>query len=166
MRPGDFASASKHVRGDAQRGFVYVALLAILALLGVALAEIGTRWADRVQREREQELLRVGQIYAKAIFAYHHGSPGSDKKWPKSIEDLELDTRLLSTTRYLRTLYTDPMVPGQPLALVRDTDGTIHGVYSTSTAKPFRQGSVDLGVVVFGSAQRYSDWQFIPKVDQ
>ncbi len=165
MRRGDFLPVSTRVRRGAQRGFTYVAVLAILVLLGVALAAIGTRWADRVQREREQELLRVGQLYAQAILAYHRGSPGSDKKWPKSIEDLELDPRMLSTVRYLRAPYTDPMVPGQPLALVREADDTIHGVYSTSTAAPFRQGTVDLGVVVLAPAQRYSDWQFIPKVD-
>jgi type II secretory pathway pseudopilin PulG len=153
------------MRPDKQRGFTYVAVLAILALLGIALAAVGTRWADRVQREREQELLRVGKLYAQAILAYHRGSPGSDKTWPKTIQDLELDPRMLGTVRYLRAPYTDPMVPGQPLALVRAADDTIHGVYSTSTAAPFREGTIDLSVVVLAPAQRYSDWQFIPKVD-
>jgi type II secretory pathway pseudopilin PulG len=165
MRRGDSLHVSTRARLGVQRGFTYVAVLAILALLGVALAAIGTRWADRVQREREQELLRVGQLYAQAIAAYHRGSPGSDKKWPKAIDDLELDPRMLSTVRYLRAPYTDPMVPGQPFALVRDADDAIHGVYSTSAATPFRQGAVDLGGVVLAPAQRYSDWQFIPKVD-
>lgn len=166
MRRGEFSTVSPGAHRSVQSGFTYVAVLAILALLGVALATIGTRWADCVQREREQELFRVGQLYAQAILAYYRGSPGSDKKWPKAIEDLELDPRMLGTVRYLRAPYTDPMVPGQPLGLVREADDTIHGVYSTSTATPFRQGPVDLGVVALSPAQRYSDWQFIPKVDQ
>ena len=163
MRRGE--SASTRTRRAAQRGFTYLVILAILALLGVALAAVGTRWADRAQREREQDLLRVGQLYAQAILAYHRGSPGSDKTWPKSVEDLELDPRMLSTVRYLRAPYTDPMVPGKPLGLVRAADDTIRGVFSTSVATPFRQGAVDLGVVVLAPAQRYSDWQFVPKVD-
>ena len=143
-----------------------MAVLASIALLGIALAAVGTRWADRMQREREQELLRVGRLYAQAILAYHHGSPGSDKTWPKTIDDLQLDPRMLGTVRYLRAPYTDPMVPGQPFALVRDADDTIHGVYSTSTSPHLSsQGAVDLGVVVLAPAQRYSDWQFVPKVD-
>ena len=142
-----------------------MAVLAILALLGVALAAVGTRWADRVQREREQDLLRVGQLYAQAILAYHRGSPGSDKTWPKNLEDLLLDPRMLGTVRYLRSPYADPMVPGQPFALIRAADDTIRGVYSTGAATPFRQGTVDLGVTVLAPAQHYSDWQFIPKAD-
>ena len=165
MRRGDAISTAECARPAAQRGFTYLAVLAMLALLGIALAAVGTRWADRAQREREQELLRVGRLYAQAILAYHHGSPGSDKTWPKSIDDLQLDPRMLGTVRYLRAPYTDPMTPGQPFGLVRAADDTIHGVYSTSTATPFRQGIVDLGVVVLSPAQHYSDWQFIPKAD-
>jgi type II secretory pathway pseudopilin PulG len=158
MSPGDR-------RPGAQAGFTYVALLAVLALVGIALANVGTRWADRVQREHEQELLRVGQLYAQALLAYHRGSPGSDKTWPKDLQDLLQDPRMLGTVRYLRAPYTDPMVPGQPFALVRAADNTIRGVRSTSTATPFKQAQVDLGVVVLAPAQHYADWQFIPKVD-
>jgi len=150
---------------DAQRGFTYVLVLAILALLGIALAAVGTRWSDRLQREREQELLRIGRLYAQAILAYHRGSPGSDKTWPKDVQDLQLDPRMLGTVRYMRTAYGDPMLPGQPFGLVRAADNTIRGVYSTSTATPFRTEAVDLGVLVLAPAQHYSDWQFIPKVD-
>jgi len=158
MSPGDR-------RPGAQAGFTYVALLAVLALVGIALANVGTRWADRVQREREQELLRVGQLYAQALLAYHRGSPGSDKTWPKDLQDLLQDPRMLGTVRYLRAPYTDPMVPGQPFALVRAADNTIRGVHSTSAATPFKQAQLDLGVVVLAPAQHYADWQFIPKVD-
>lgn len=161
MRPGE----RRFVRARTQRGFTYVAVLALLAMLGIALAAVGTRWADRVQREREQELLRVGQLYAQAILAYHRGSPGSDQTWPKDVQDLLLDPRMLSTVRYLRAPYTDPMRPGQAFGLVRAADNTIRGVFSTSVDKPFQQGSVDLGVTVLAPAQHYADWQFIPKVD-
>ncbi len=159
MRPGN------RRRRAAQAGFTYVALLAVVALAGIALAEIGTRWADRVQREREQQLLRIGQVYAQALLAYHRGSPGSDKTWPKDVQELLQDPRMLGTVRYLRAPYTDPMVPGQPFALIRAADNTIRGVQSTSTATPFHEGPVDLGVTALPPAQHYADWQFIPKVD-
>jgi type II secretory pathway pseudopilin PulG len=165
MRHGESGSARVRAHARTQQGFAYGVVLAILALLGVALATAGTRWADRVQREREQDLLRVGQLYAQAILAYHRGSPGSDKTWPKNLEDLLLDSRMLGTVRYLRASYGDPMVPGQPFGLVHAADGSIRGVYSTSAATPFRQGPVDLGVTVLAPAQHYSDWQFIPKAD-
>lgn len=159
MRPGE-----RHPRA-AQAGFTYVAVLAIVAIAGIALAAIGTRVADRVQREREQQLLRVGQLYAQALLAYHRGSPGSDKTWPRDVRDLLQDPRMLGTVRYLRAPYTDPMMPGQPFALIRAADDTIRGVYSTSTATPFHDAPMDLGVVALPPAQHYADWQFIPKVD-
>jgi type II secretory pathway pseudopilin PulG len=157
MRAGD--------RTRPQAGFVYFALLAILAVLAIGLAAFATRWSDRAQREREQQLLRIGQLYAEAIAAYHHGSPGSDKTWPRELDDLLLDPRMLGTVRYLRAAYTDPMMPGTPFGLVRAADGTIRGVYSTSTAQPFTQVAVDLGVTTLAPAHRYADWQFVPKED-
>jgi type II secretory pathway pseudopilin PulG len=150
-------------RRQAQVGFTYIAVLAIVAMIGVALATISTRWADQVQREREQQLLRVGHLYAEALQAYHRGSPGSDKTWPKDMSELLQDPRMLGTVRYLRMPYTDPMMPGQPFGIVRAADGTIRGVYSTSTATPFHDGPVDLDVVVLPPARHYADWQFIPK---
>jgi type II secretory pathway pseudopilin PulG len=152
-------------RAGPRAGFVYFALLAILAVLAIGLAGLATRWSDRVQREREQQLLRVGRLYAEAIAAYHHGSPGSDKTWPREIDDLLLDPRMLGTVRHLRAAYTDPMVPGRPFGLLRAADGTIRGVRSTSTARPFTQTAVDLGVTTLAPAPRYADWQFVPKED-
>jgi type II secretory pathway pseudopilin PulG len=159
MRAGDAARARR------QGGFTYVALLAILALLGFALAMVATRWSDRLQREREQQLLRVGRLYAEAIASYHRGSPGSNKTWPARIDDLLQDPRMLGIVRHLRAPYDDPMQPGRPLGLVRGEDGTIRGVFSTSTAVPFTGQALDLGIVQLAPARRYVDWQFIPKTD-
>jgi len=149
-----------------QAGFAYLWLLAAVAIAGIALAAVGTRWADRVQREREQQLLRIGRLYAQALLAYHDGSPGSDKTWPKEIDELLLDPRMLRPVRHLRAAYTDPMVPGQPFVLIRAADNTIRGVHSSSMATPYREGAVDLGVVVLAPAEHYRDWQFAPKVDK
>ena len=151
--------------GASQAGFTYIAVLATVAIIGVALAAIGIRWSDRLQREREQQLLRIGQLYAQALLDYHRGSSGSDKTWPKDLQELLQDPRMLRTVRHLRTPYTDPMMPGQPFGLLRAADGTIRGVYSTSTDTPFHDGPVDLGIVVLSPAQHYADWQFTPKAD-
>ena len=159
MRAGDRG------RPAPARGFLYVALLAILAVVAVGLAAVGTRWPDRTQREREQQLLRVGRLYAEALAAYHRGSPGSDKTWPRSVDELLLDPRMLGTVRHLRRAYTDPMQPGVPLGLVRAADGTIRGVFSTSPLQPFAQAPLDLGIVELAPARRYADWQFVPKVE-
>jgi type II secretory pathway pseudopilin PulG len=146
------------------RGVTFVALLAILAVIAAGLAAAGEMWHAQAQREREQELLRVGVLYARAIASYRAASPGNRKEFPPSLQALLLDHRFPGTRRHLRRLYGDPMLPGQPWGLVTAADGTIRGVYSRSEAQPWRTEPTDLGVVALPAAQHYNQWQFIPAV--
>lgn len=164
MRAGEPARR-RMLAGRPARGFTYIALLAIVAMTTYALALAGARWTDRLQRDREQQLLRVGELYAEAIQSYYRGSPGSNKVYPRDISDLLLDPRMLGTVRHLRAAYTDPIQPGVPLAPIRAADGTLRGVRSTSVDTPFLETGVDLGAVKLEPARRYADWLFIPKVD-
>lgn len=148
-----------------ERGFTYVWAMAALALLGVGLAAIGPMWSDATKREREKELLRIGHLYAQAIASYYRSSPGSEKRYPPSLDALLLDTRFVGTYRHLRKPYGDPLRAGQPLALVRGSDGTVRGVYSPSEDAPLSQETLDLGVTVLPASKAYSDWKFVPKVD-
>ena len=74
--------------GKPTQGFTYVWMLALLALMGIALSVLGPLWSDAVRREREQDLLRVGQLYARALRAYYEASPGSEKRFPETLEAL------------------------------------------------------------------------------
>lgn len=145
----------------AQRGFTYVWMLALVAVLGIGLAAVGPLWAEEAKREREVELLRVGQLYAEAIARYHRMSPGAVKRYPTQLHELLMDTRFVGTVRHLRTLYSDPVTRGVPWALVRAPDGGIQGVASQGVEPPLRTTAVELGTVRLAAAQRYSDWQFI-----
>ncbi|HEY4080826.1 MAG TPA: type II secretion system protein [Burkholderiaceae bacterium] len=158
MRPGK--RASNH-RG--QRGFTFIAVLLLLALCGLGLAAVGPAWATQSQRDREDELLRIGTLYAQAIAEYRDNSPGSVKVCPDQLQWLVLDTRFVGVARHLRKLYADPMNPGQPWGLIKDQAGHITGVYSLSTQVPLRQQAMDLGALKLDAAQHYSDWKFKPK---
>jgi type II secretory pathway pseudopilin PulG len=164
MRRGEHHTANRRCGRIRENGFIYIAMLAAIAILGLAAAAYGMRVSDQVQREREQQLLRVGKAYAMAIADYYAGSPGTKKTFPPTIDDLLADQRTLNTVRHLREPYSDPMQPGVALGLILGSDGAIQGVYSTSTATPFHDGPIDLSVTQLSSATRYSDWQFIPKV--
>lgn len=149
--------------GNRQQGFTLLALLATLTTVSVGLAVAGPRWAERAQRDKEQELLKVGTLYAEAIASYHRASPGSVKRYPRQLSDLLEDSRFVGMRRHLREIYPDPLAPDKPWGLVAAPDGGIRGVYSQSTAAPQHQAPMDLGVVVLPQAQRYSDWQFAPR---
>jgi hypothetical protein len=47
----------------AHRGFTYLTVLFIVAFMGVGLMAIGTMWQTASMREREKELLFVGNAY-------------------------------------------------------------------------------------------------------
>lgn len=147
----------------AQHGFTYVTVLTLVALLGLGLAQWGPLWAEQARRDREQELLRVGSLYAQAIEAYWRASPGSARQFPMRLEDLLLDTRYVGTQRHLRRVYADPLHPSRPWGLVRDAEGRIRGVYSQDPQMPFARAGRELANVRLSDAQRYSDWVFTPK---
>ncbi len=144
-----------------QRGFTYVALLVAMFLLALATQEVMTFVSQQVQREREADLLRIGQTYAKAIGSYYESTPGSIKRWPRKLEELVEDRRFVTTRRHLRDLYPDPVTRLNDWELVQSTEGGIMGVRSRSQAVPIRTAAPDLAESGLETAKRYSEWQFI-----
>lgn len=158
MRPGRALPAPQ----PPVQGFTFVWALAAIAILSIGLAQIGPLWADQAQRDREAELIRIGTLYAQALENYRKLSPGTLKRYPLTLQALLEDERFLGTKRWMRKLYTDPVRPGQPFGLIRDEEGRISGVFSTSTDTPLRREALDLKVTLLPAARRYSDWRFTP----
>jgi len=146
-----------------QRGFTFVVVLVLMALVMLGLSIAGPLWSQQARREREQELLRIGALYAEAIASYRQSQTGSLTLNPPKLEELLLDTRFIAVRRHLRKLYPDPVNPGQGWGLVLDERGRIAGVRSMSDEAPLAEHTIDLGVTVLARAQRYSDWKFVPK---
>lgn len=145
-----------------QQGFTFVWAMAAVALISVGLSVVGPLWSDQSRREREHELLRIGAMYATAIANYYIATPGTNKHYPRQLEDLLADNRFWATRRHLRKLYPDPMDPGRPWGLVRASDGGIKGVYSLGEQQPFAQTPMAFGVSRLSAATRYADWHFVP----
>lgn len=153
---------------NGQAGFTYLWALSAVAVLAIGLAAIGPLWARDGQREREQELLRVGALYAQAILSYQLATPGGLKQEPRNLEDLLVDERLLILRRHLRRLYPDPLDPQRPWGLVRGPDQGILGIYSQSGDAPLKQGPLTIelpspsATLSLPAAQHYSEWTFVP----
>lgn len=144
-----------------ERGFTFAAVLVLLALSTLGLSMAGPMWSQQVQRERERDLVRIGGLYARAITSYRAASPGSAKHYPVQLDELARDARYVGTMRHLRRLYPDPMLPGQPWAVVRNPDGRIIGVHSNSQAQPLGQGIIDDRGRPLPAVRRYAEWQFL-----
>lgn len=147
----------------AARGFAWLVVLALLGVASAAGAVVAQRWTDRIAREKERQLLRIGDAYARALAEYHAESPGSDKRYPPSLEQLLLDTRFVGMRRHLRQLYPDPFT-GQPdWVLLRDPRGDIIGLHSRSERRPWARAAQRLDFTDLPAAERYTDWLFTPR---
>lgn len=142
------------------QGFTYLAVLVALMMLSLAANGVMTYVSQQAQREREAELLQIGQTYVQAIGAYYEASPGSVKRWPPTLEDLLDDRRSVSIKRHLRMVYPDPMTRQTDWDVVRAADGGIRGLRSRSDLAPIRSGTIALDQITLAPANRYSDWNF------
>ena len=146
-----------------QAGFGWLLVLAMLTVASAGASVVVARWVDESSRLREQELLRVGNLYARALAAYRRASPGSERRFPSELSQLLQDDRFVGTRRHLRELYPDPITGRLDWVLVRDGRGDIEGLRSRSDAAPWARVPLQLVDTDLGPAQRYMDWIFKPR---
>jgi len=149
------------MRSGSQGGFTYVAILVAVAALGWGIAALGESWARIAQREKERELLWVGNQFRHAIGLYYHRSPGGAKRYPERLEDLLADARTLTPQRYLRRIYLDPVTGKREWGVVRAPEGGITGVYSLSGASTLKRGGFGKADEKFAAGATYGDWRFV-----
>ncbi|MDE2221009.1 MAG: type II secretion system protein [Gammaproteobacteria bacterium] len=141
-----------------QSGFTYLGLMFAVAVLGITLATVGIVWSTQIRREREEQLLWVGQQYRSAID--HYRAYGG--QFPLALTDLLQDPRVPLPRRFLRQLYPDPMTGKADWQLVLLPSGSgIVGVASSSQEKPIKQANFDAADAQFVGAQCYCDWKFV-----
>lgn len=138
-----------------ERGFTYLGILLAVAFMGIALAAVGTLWATAAQRARETELLFAGAAYRNAIGSYFRAG----QRYPRELRDLIEDQRTPALRRHLRRMVVDPMT-GQDWTLIRDPDGGITGVVSSSIGVPIKRANFGPDEAQFEGAECYCDWRF------
>ena len=137
-----------------ERGFTFLWLIFVLAVVAAGLAAIAQPIHLSVQREREAELMFRGGEIGRGLASYRAASPASVAQAPATLEELLDDRRGPRPLRHLRRLYADPFT-GQPdWVLVTTEDGRIAGVHSRSDVVALR--SVDLPAPTDGPPPRVS----------
>jgi hypothetical protein len=130
------------------RGFTY---------LGELLATAGQAWHTQAMREREEELLYLGDQYdKKAIVRFH----AAGARCPRELAELLMDPRWPDTHRYLRKLYADPVTGENEWGFVKTADGSIAGLPTLSEDAPFNTAGFKLDNTDFEGREKYSEWQF------
>ena len=155
MIPPPARSRPRHGCGA---GFTYLTVLFIVAILAGGLALTGEVWHTATLREKEAELLYVGNQYRKAIERYYLNGP---RQYPRALADLLKDPRKAGTERYLRRIYVDPITGKDEWGIVKAPDGGIAGVYSLSEEAPLKRANFDRLNMDFVGKAKYSEWQFV-----
>ena len=141
----------------AQCGYTYIGLLVIVVILGLMLTVVSRVWTMTVQREREAQLLWIGDAYRMAISSY----VSTGGQYPLTLELLLADDRFPVPKRHLRQLYADPMTGKPDWTLIQNPGGGIMGVASSSKAAPIKRKGFELIDAAFADTDCYCAWQFI-----
>jgi len=153
-------SKNKALTPISERGFTYLGILIIVMVMGMGLAAFGTIYSQTAQRDKEAELLFVGEQFRDAIQSYYLKGPGV-QAYPKKLEDLVEDKRFPMPMRHLRRIYPDPITGSTDWGLVEAPGGGgIMGVYSRSEEKPIKQANFSARQAAFEDAPSYTKWTF------
>jgi type II secretory pathway pseudopilin PulG len=167
--------ASRHcvsvLAGKRCKGFTYLGLLVMVAIIGIAAAATLQLGSLLQRRAAEEELLYIGMQYRNALISYSNATPAGQPRQPRSLEDLVKDPRYPGVKRYLRRLYADPVTGKQEWGTIQAEGGGIIGVYSLSTAIPIKAKGFEDTIAEFAGASSYRDWRFtvlpvLPPVSQ
>lgn len=118
MRPS--IRRNRHRR---QQGVVLFLLVLMVALVLIALAAEVPPMVAQLRRDREEELIRRGAQYARAIRLYYK-KVGS---YPVRLDQLENTNQI----RFLRRRYKDPMT-GKDFKILHNTDVQLSGQSQTT----------------------------------
>lgn len=144
-----------------QQGFSYVIAMFLVAILTVLSVRAIENTLMRERRDKEKELLVVGQTYTNAIRAYYLNTPGFAKHYPPDLQSLLQDPRTTRLSRPLRKLYRDPITGSQEWGLIESPDGGLMGVYSLSLRQPVKVDGFPSEMAEFVKATKYQDWKFV-----
>lgn len=145
-----------------QAGFTLLGLLFLVAALGILLGAVGTVWETAARREKEAELIFIGDQYRRALESYYRASPGQMKRFPSSLAELVKDKRFPQTVRHLRRIYRDPMTNADQWGEVREGDEIV-GIHSLALGAPLKQTGFPKVYVDFDGKETYQGWVFLAK---
>jgi type II secretory pathway pseudopilin PulG len=143
-----------------QSGVVLLSVLAFILVTTLAASSLVVSYTTQVQREKEEQLLFVGDQYRKAIGSYFNTvPPGGARSLPQSLEALLNDQRFPKPIQHLRRMYPDPITGRPDWQLVRENGGIV-GIKSQSGKATVKKQGFAKGYEYLEGRELYSDWVF------
>ena len=123
-----------------QQGITYLMVMLTIILIGISLAMVSQQWSVVVKRDQEAELWfrgnRVKEAIERFVADYEVLKATRPNRYPLTLK--ELVQKNSKGKRYLQMVYKDPMT-GQDFELVKNHEGHIQGVRSSSKEEPFNK---------------------------
>lgn len=148
-----------------EAGFTYLALIIVVAILGLAGA--ATLKADALLRRAaaERELLEIGAAFSDALRSYADATPPGQPQQPASLQELLRDPRFPGVRRHLRKIFIDPVTGKAEWGILRiggmdGNGGRVLAVYSLSKDRPLKIANFDVRFQHFEKKEHISDWTF------
>ena len=140
-------------------------LIVLVAVTLLSLATLAPLRNDQhaIQRERETELLFIGEQFRQALASYAAATPAGAARFPKNLADLLEDKRFPNPRRHLRRVYEDPFTGAADWTLITQ-QGAIVGVASSSARQPLKRSGFARADAAFPDASSYADWRFDAQV--
>ena len=150
------------IRLRRQRGFTYLGLIILVAILGLVGAA-GLKMGSLLQRQAaEQELLDIGAQFSDALYSYAAATPPGQPQQPPDLAALLRDPRFPQVRRHLRKLFVDPVTGRAEWGLLYQPGSNgIIGVHSLSQAAPLKVGNFEARFAGFEGRARLSEWHFM-----
>ncbi len=146
-------------------GYAYLALMILIAIIGVAAAAGAQLGSIYQRRMAEEQLLVIGSEFQRALLSYAAATPLGQPTQPRTFDDLLRDQRYPNVVRHLRKLYADPMTGKADWVLVKSPDGqTIVGIHSASKGHPIKIAHFPGDFQGFDDKHSYADWVFVGRL--
>jgi len=143
-------------------GIAYLALLIVIAIIGITAAASVQIGSIMQRRAAEEELLAIGAEFRRALISYASSTPVGQSSAPPNLESLLKDPRYPNVRRHLRKLYFDPLTGTQKWGVVMSLDGKgIVGIHSLSTGQPIKIGNFEPLFQSFADKSSYTEWVFM-----
>lgn len=143
-----------------QRGVVLLTVLVFVLIATLGASSLIQMHQTQTQRDKEEQLLFVGDQFRRAIASYYNTiPPGTGRSLPNSLDDLVNDDRFPSPIHHLRRMYPDPMTGKTDWQPVREGIGIV-GVRSRSNHATIKKQGFSKDYRQFEGKDSYSDWTF------
>ena len=137
-----------------------LAVLLFILVTTLAASSLVVAHTTQVQRDKEEQLLFVGDQYRRAIASYSSTvPPGGARALPPSLDVLLRDPRFSTPVQHLRRLYPDPITGRTDWQLVME-NGAVVGIRSQSGRATLKKHGFARGYESFDGKQLYSEWVF------